>query len=136
DAIAGTVSLEDCLVKNPENGFDVLTAGTFSRRPLDIFSSERFGQLMSVLDQRYDRIIMDTAPVAPVSDALLLSPQVDALLFVVKAGRTAIPQARRSIQRLQRVNAPLSGVILNKIDENSPYYEYEYYGHGYANAAH
>jgi len=136
DAIAGTVSLEDCLIKNPENGFDVLTSGTFSRRPLDIFSSERFGQLLSVLDQKYDRIIMDTAPVAPVSDALLLSPQVDALLFVVKAGRTAIPQARRSIQRLQRISAPLSGVILNKIDENSPYYEYEYYGHGYANAAH
>jgi succinoglycan biosynthesis transport protein ExoP len=136
DAIAGTVSLEECLVKNSENGFDVLTAGTFSRRPLDIFSSERFGQLLSVLDQRYDRIIMDTAPVAPVSDALLLTPHVDSLLFVVKAGRTAIPQARRSIQKLQRIGAPLSGVILNKIDENSPYYEYEYYGHGYGNAAH
>ncbi len=136
DAIAGTVALEDCLVKNTGNGFDVLTAGTFSRRPLDIFSSERFGQLLSVLDQRYDRIIMDTAPVAPVSDAMLLTPQVDSLLFVVKAGRTAIPQARRSIQKLQRIGAPLSGVILNKIDENSPYYEYEYYGHGYANVAH
>ena len=134
DAIAGTVTLEDCLIKDSQNGFDVLTSGTFSRRPLDIFSSQRFGQLLSILDQRYDRIIMDTAPVAPVSDALLLTPQVDALLFVVKAGRTAIPQARRSIQKLQRIGAPLNGVILNKIDENSPYYEYEYYGHGYGNA--
>ena len=134
DLIAGAKSLEECLIKNGDSRIDILTAGTFSRRPLDIYSSERFGKLLTLLDQKYDRIIMDTAPVAPVSDALLLSPQVDSLLFVVKAGRTAIPQARRSIQKLQRIGAPLSGVILNKIDESSPYYEYEYYGHGYSNA--
>lgn len=134
DVIAGAKKLEECLVKNEENHIDILTAGTFSRRPLDIFSSERFGRLLSLLDDRYDRVVLDTAPVAPVSDALLLSPQVDTLLFVVKAGRTAIPQARRSLQKLQRIGAPLTGVILNKIDESSPYYEYEYYGHGYSNA--
>lgn len=134
DLIAGAKKLEECIVKNEENHIDILTAGTFSRKPLDIFSSERFGRLLSLLDDRYDRIVIDTAPVAPVSDALLLSPQVDTLLFVVKAGRTAIPQARRSLQKLQRIGAPLTGVILNKIDESSPYYEYEYYGHGYTNA--
>lgn len=134
DVIAGSTKLDECLVKNGDNLIDILTAGTFSRRPLDIYSSERFGRLLSALDEKYDRIIMDTAPVAPVSDALLLSPQVDALLFVVKAGRTAIPQARRSLQKLQRIGAPLTGVILNKIDESSPYYEYEYYGHSYTNA--
>lgn len=134
DLIAKAKKLEECIVHSEAMGIDILTAGTFSRRPLDIFASERFSRLLSLLDERYDRIILDTAPVAPVSDTLLLSPHVHALLFVVKAGRTAIPQARRSLQKLQRIDAPLSGVILNKIDESSPYYEYEYYGHGYTNA--
>lgn len=132
DLIAGTAKLEECLVKSKDDSIDILTAGTFSRRPLDIFGSERFSRLLTLLDNQYDRIVIDTAPVSPVSDALLLSTQVDSLLYVVKAGKTAIPQARRAIQKLQRIDAPISGIILNKVDESSSYYEYEYYGHGYS----
>jgi succinoglycan biosynthesis transport protein ExoP len=136
DLIAGAADLEECLIHSKDGQIDILTAGKFSRRPLDIFSSEKFGRLLSLLDEKYDRIIMDTAPVSPVSDALLLSPQVDSLLFVIKAGRTAIPQARRSLQKLYRISAPINGVVLNKIDETSPYYEYEYYSHGYGSTHH
>ena len=132
DLISGTKKADECITRDEKNRIDVLTSGSFSRRPLDIIGSNTFGKMLDSLDKHYDRIILDSAPCVPVSDAMMLSRQVDALLFVVKAGKTAIPQARRSLQKLARVRAPIIGVVLNRIDESAPYYEYEYYGHDYA----
>jgi Mrp family chromosome partitioning ATPase len=83
------------------------------------------------LAQRFDYVIIDSAPILAVSDAAALSQHVDGVLLVVQAKRVTLGQLRASLSTLERVGAPLLGLVLTraKIDnEMSGEYEYLYPG--------
>jgi succinoglycan biosynthesis transport protein ExoP len=71
---------------------------------------------MEVLKLHYDRIIIDTPPVHPVSDALVMSSVVDGVIYVVKAGDTPASLVARGLKRLHDVQAPVVGTVLNHVD--------------------
>ncbi|PWB67852.1 hypothetical protein C3F09_12730, partial [candidate division GN15 bacterium] len=80
----------------------------------------------------YDLIIMDCAPVIPVSDPMLLSHEVDGVLFVVKAGSTQRDVVLRARDILASSTNRVLGVVLNNSDDALPYYySHEYYGYDY-----
>jgi len=85
------------------------------------------------LSQRYDRIIIDSAPTHTVSDAMVLSTFADALVYVVKADETAAPLAAKGIKRLRDVGAPITGVVLNKVDVDKSSRYGDYYAGYYQN---
>jgi Mrp family chromosome partitioning ATPase len=83
----------------------------------------------SLLDD-HDVVFVDTPPVLPVTDALVLSRCVDASIFIALAGRTSQRQIRRSVERLHQVNSPLIGTVLNGVAAEQTYGSlYEYYGY-------
>jgi succinoglycan biosynthesis transport protein ExoP len=90
-----------------------------------------------MLGEHYDRIILDSPPVAPVTDAAILSTRVDATVLVVRASKTSRDVARRSLQSLRDVGAPVAGAVLNAVEMKSGrgYYYYQYaYGYGESEA--
>lgn len=132
--IAGTAQLEDCI--KHENGIDMLSAGTVPPNPLELLSSERFARLLSELRERYDRLVIDSAPTQAVSDAMILGQHASALLYVIKAESTAIPLAQKGVGQLLQNNAPVTGVVLNQVDIQKAQKEgysyggyYDYYGY-------
>lgn len=139
ELVAQTASLEECIHRLPDSHIDVIPAGTVPPNPLDLLSSGRFAHILEELKDKYDRIVIDSAPTQAVSDALVLSTKADALIYVVKSDSTATNVARNGIERLLRVGAPLIGVVLNQFDPNAArkhgydgYDKYGYYAYGYA----
>ncbi|MDX8396303.1 MAG: polysaccharide biosynthesis tyrosine autokinase [Mariprofundaceae bacterium] len=127
ELVAGTAKFKDCINQSKKYDIDIFTAGTIPPNPLELLSSDRFAKLIAVLESHYDRIIVDAPPVHAVSDALVLSKHAKGMLFVVKADSTSHRVIKPCIKRLQEVDAPIIGVILNQVDVDKK----GSYGYGY-----
>lgn len=129
--VAGTAEMDDCIQHFSEGHIDVICAGVTPPNPSELLSSKRFKEVLAQLEDRYDRIIIDTAPSQAVSDALILAPLVGAMVYVVKSDSTPYQHARNGLKRLKAVNAPLVGVVLNQVDmkKGAKYYGQEYGGY-------
>ena len=71
---------------------------------------------MKVLRNTYDRVIVDSPPILPVSDSAVLSRHADSLVYVIKSDATSIHQVKSGINQLQRFNAPITGVVVNQLN--------------------
>jgi capsular exopolysaccharide synthesis family protein len=111
----------------------VLPAGTPPGNPSELLSTQRARSVIETLASQTDVLIIDSTPVLPVTDALVVSRLVDATLVVVDSRSTTRKAVRRALQLLQQVNAPVIGLVLNGLTEGSGYgYAYGYgYGHSY-----
>jgi capsular exopolysaccharide synthesis family protein len=108
----------------------VLLSGPSSPNPAESLQSKAFQSLLEELSATYDRIVIDSAPVAPVTDAAILSTRVDATVLVIRALASARETVRHGRRSLLDVRANLIGAILNAADlsrQGYPYY-YRYYG--------
>ncbi len=127
--VAGTSGLADCIHRLPDTELDVLPAGLLPPNPLELLSSQHFAQTLADLEQRYDRLVLDSAPAQAVSDALVLSRMCNAVVFVIKADATPRQLVQLAMRRLRRVDAPLVGAVLNQFD-NVRGEGYGQYGYG------
>ena len=81
------------------------------------------------LRDRYDRVVIDSAPVQSVSDALVLSKIATQIIYVVKANATPYKVAQEGVKRLRQIDAPLIGVVLNQVSVKKGSYYYGRYGY-------
>lgn len=118
--------------KTSLSSLDVITAGKPCPIPAEVFDAAAIGRIISEMKFYYDLIIADCAPVIPVSDPMLLSHEVDGVLFVVKAGSTQRDIVVRARDILSSSTNRILGVVLNNCDDSLPYYySHEYYGYDY-----
>jgi len=130
--VSGTAELEYCIEHLPELHMDVMPAGIIPPNPLEMISSKRFVEALAALRKRYDRIVIDSAPVQAVSDALILASYADSVIYVVKADTTSATQVQKGIASIVASNEPLTGIVLNQFDAKkaSSYYGGKYYQYG------
>ena len=89
-------------------------------------------RLLLQAGERYDYVVLDSPPILSVTDGVLLSRQVDAVILVVRHGKSSKHIVRRGRDLLVRSGAPMAGIVLNAVDLNAPEY-YGYYGYsGYS----
>jgi len=134
DILAGTAELKDCIAKDPQGHIDVLPCGTLPPNPQELLGSARFAALLKELSARYDRVVIDSAPCHPVSDALLLGRLTDAVVFLVKADATPSRLVSASVRKLRQAGAPIVGAVLNQANmrrQSGFAYGYYYYEGGY-----
>ncbi len=124
----------DLTLQTAPEGLEVIVSGAVPPNPSEMLSSKRMTEVITELRKRFDYVIVDSAPVLPVSDAKALSRQVDGVLIVVQAGRAALPQLRQTLATLEQVNAPILGLVLNKASEGDGDGTYGY-GYGYGGYA-
>jgi polysaccharide biosynthesis transport protein len=128
-ALLGKVPLAEAIQGVPEHrGVDLLASGPLPPNPSELLSSKRTGEVVATLRSEYDVVLLDSPPVLPVTDALVLSRWVDATLLVAVAGTTTRKEVSRATELLWQVDAPLVGAVLNGVDpEGSDGYAYQYY---------
>jgi capsular exopolysaccharide synthesis family protein len=106
-------------------------AGTPPPNPADLLHSAAFKKLLKELGQRFDRVIVDSPPLAAVTDSAIISTLVDATVFVVRAQATSWQLARQGLRSLRDVDSPIAGAVLNAVDftkgDYSYYYQQYYY---------
>jgi capsular exopolysaccharide synthesis family protein len=137
--LTGSNDFAECIHHDAESGIDLMPAGQFTHNSLELLSSKRFNTLLEQLKNKYERIIIDSAPCQAVSDALVLSKIADNTLFVVKSDATKKDLVKNAVSRLTEAGAKIDGVILNRVDVNSKtsqyYGYYDYYGYSDDTAA-
>ncbi|MCU1311072.1 MAG: capsular exopolysaccharide family, partial [Candidatus Angelobacter sp.] len=131
--LTGSNTTEQLVVASPilPNLF-VLPAGPPPPHPAELLGSEAMRDLLNSWRNQYDHIIVDTPPVLSVTDAVLLSVEMDTVLLVIRSAQTSKDALRRSRDVLSQVNAKVMGVVVNAIDLQSPDAYYYYYGSNYA----
>ncbi len=136
--LVGDTRLEDALVSVPKFGnLTVLPSGPVPPNPSELLGSTKAQEVFARLAQAADVVIIDSPPVLPVTDAAVLAGHVDAVVIVAAAQTTTRRDISRSIEVLNRVDAPIVGVVLNGASEADCYVYYRYgdqygYGYGYA----
>ena len=131
NVLTGSATLEHAITRSPilSNLF-ILPAGTPPPNPAELLASSNMRDLLVDLREKYDHIIIDTPPTLSVTDAVVLSQWVDAIILVIRSSKTTKQALRRPRDILMQVNARITGVLLNAVDLTSPdyYYYYEYQG--------
>lgn len=129
--IALSEPLASCLHPVKDSDLQVLPVGDVPPNPLELLSSKRFARTIEELQSLFDYIIIDTPPVEAVSDALAISRVVNGAVFVLKAEETAYPLARVALQKLQRANVSVLGLVINSVDfARAQRYYGQYSGYG------
>jgi capsular exopolysaccharide synthesis family protein len=115
-------------------GLFVLPCGPIPPNPAELLHTQAFSDLLKELSAKFDRVILDSPPLAAVADAAILGTQVDGVVLVVRARHTPREMAIRGVRSLQDVNAKIFGVVLNNVNLEDPKYGdyyYAYRGYGY-----
>jgi Mrp family chromosome partitioning ATPase len=119
------------IVATEQENLFLLPSGKPPPNPSELIGSAHTVFLLNHLKSRYDVVLIDSSPILPASDALLLAPQVDGVVLVVEAGKTNRNILRDATQQLRNAQAKILGVLLNRADlSQGDYYRYykSYYG--------
>ena len=117
DVLFGKSDLKG-VTKKIEDSLFLITAGTILPNPAEILGSKEMENLIKELKINFDYIIIDTPPILPVSDTLLLVSKADATLIVVKARKTKEKMVKESYERLIEAKANVIGTVLNESDKS------------------
>ncbi len=111
---------------------DILPAGPMPPFPTEMLSSEAMEQLLQRCSELYTHVVIDTPPILSVTDGVILARHADAVVLVIRHAKSSKHVVRRARDLLLRSGAPITGIVLNAVDLNSPEY-YGYYGYsGYS----
>ena len=134
--LAGQASLDELIQSTAIPNMEILTAGSLGPEDLGGFSRSRFGSLLEICRPNYDVIVVDSPPVLGISDASVISQEVDVTLLLIQHRRYPRNVSQRAKRVIDEVGGKLFGVILNnvniKTDDNYYYYagySSSYYGY-------
>jgi capsular exopolysaccharide synthesis family protein len=108
----------------------VITSGPIPPNSSELLGSQRMKHLVERLRGEYDTIILDTPPVLPVTDAVVLSALADGVVLVMESGRARSDDVRRAKESLASAHVDLLGVVLTRVRRR---HAHGYYGKGYGN---
>ena len=132
DVCAGKSSIDDVVMRNVQPNLDIIPAGGRAKNPTQILNSKSFELMLSDLKKSYDRVFIDTPPLAAVSDALIILPLVDGSIFTIFFNKVRRKAAQFSAKKLLEANVPTFGAVLNGLNlAVSGYYYAQYYDKSY-----
>jgi capsular exopolysaccharide synthesis family protein len=115
--LLGESDVETALQPVPgEEGLSLLAAGEVPPNPSELLSSDAAAKIIAGLADTHELVLIDSPPVLPVTDALILAQQVDGVILVADARRTELADLSEAWQRLTQVGAPLVGTVLNNAE--------------------
>ncbi len=123
--LAGADELEEVIKTTCVSGLDILTCGPDVQNPSEMLHSANFNKAMKLLAKQYDRIIVDSPPVLPVTDAQILASICQITILVLRAEKSTWKASRQAHDALIRVGARVLGVVVNDVPKNG---RFGYYG--------
>ncbi|WP_207477692.1 GumC family protein [Arenibaculum pallidiluteum] len=116
DFLAGGATLPQVLKKDPKSGADVITAGSHVDHPEEILRNPLFEQLLVNMGPQYSLIVLDTPPVTPVSDTLVLADKASQCVMVARWRRTPAKLVEKALRRLKEAGGNVVGIALTQVD--------------------
>ena len=122
DVLKDEASLDEVAIPVQGGTFYLLPAGTPVQDTGRLLQSPKFGQLMNQLRQLYDLIIIDSPPVLPVPDALILGRWTDGAVIAVRYDISRFPQVERARRQLDNAGITVLGTVINGMRHSDSYY--------------
>ncbi|MCK1468408.1 polysaccharide biosynthesis tyrosine autokinase [Bradyrhizobium sp. CW10] len=133
DVVGHKAQLEDVVSVDAETGLEILPAGLTSKllHTNEVLASKSMRDLVAVLRSKYDYVVVDMPPMAPVVDVRVTSSFVDSFIFVVEWGKTNIDVVKHNLRGAPEIQDKLLGVVLNKADTKALARYESYHGRYY-----
>jgi len=131
EILLGGKNVEDAIVKEVEKNLDLLPTKHMEHNVTEILQSKKMVSLMKELQESYDLVVVDTAPLMVATDAAILSKVSDGVIFVNGYDMTSKKELMYAKEMLSSAGANLYGMVVNKVDNSG--YGYGYKSHGYYN---
>jgi capsular exopolysaccharide synthesis family protein len=132
--LAGDCNVTEAVAHTRIPNLDTIICGPIPPNPSELLGSSRMTRLLDILRKHYARIIIDSSPIAAVTDAVILVRFADGIVLVVRAGETPREIVKNGLGQLQAVNGRILGAVLNGVDMGMDshyyYHQYYYYYHG------
>ena len=129
DILMGGAGIDDALVTVPEHRLTILPSGGTPAHPAELLGSAAMRRVLDTLRTRFDRILIDMPPVAPLADVAIASSMADGILMIVRAGVTPRPAIERALSGLDM--SKVLGLVLNDAGDTAAAYGYGYGPDGY-----
>jgi len=139
--LVGNKKIEDVVCATEVPNLQVIPCGPIPPNPSEILGSKKMLAVIDELRQRFDKIIIDSAPVSAVTDSLMAARATDGIIFVVRAGATPRKICIHAVEALNGVGATVLGAVINGLDTHKAGYHYYsnyrynyHYGYGYGDS--
>ncbi|MGH1351619.1 MAG: GumC family protein [Methyloligellaceae bacterium] len=117
DVLSGKVELEEAVIVDGHTGLHILpTVTPTGPSASEILGSNKMKEFIEAASEKYDFVLMDTAPLLPVQDTRALAVNSDAIILVTAWGETKTADARKAVEKLASVRTNILGAVLNKSD--------------------
>jgi tyrosine-protein kinase Etk/Wzc len=126
DAISKAAPLDQVIRRDVVENVDFISTGSVLSNPAELLAHENFGKLLQLLSARYDFILIDTAPVLAVSDALIVAPHAGATFNIVRGGVTTMSEIEATIKQFIQVGTAVTGIVFNDSKSRAARYGYAY----------
>lgn len=120
--LAGEAELGAALREGPVPGLRVLPAGPIPPNPAELLGAPAMAEALAAMTADADLVLVGAPPVVAVTDAALLAPRLDGVLLVLAAGRSRRDAAQRARERLDKVGAEVTGLVMTGVEPDSTTY--------------
>jgi capsular exopolysaccharide synthesis family protein len=118
--LIGAADLDSALQPWGPN-LQVLMSGELPPNPSELLGSPAMGELLDELGSRFDIVVIDGAPLLPVTDSAVLARRVASVVMVVGMGELKRRELQRSLGDLETIDAPVVGVVITKMPTKGPH---------------
>jgi capsular exopolysaccharide synthesis family protein len=125
--LVGETSAKDAIQETDIPGLSFLASGPIPPNPSELLHTAQFRQLLQDLAKSFDHVVLDSPPLAAVTDAAIIAPQVDATILVIHSMRTTRDALRVALRQLRDVGCQPTGGVLNEVDLSAHRYGYGSY---------
>jgi tyrosine-protein kinase Etk/Wzc len=124
EVIAGQLELDRAIHKNVIENVDFIATGALPPRPAELLAHQNLTNCLNTVSPLYDYVIIDTAPVLPVSDALVVAAHVGAVFNIVRGGITTMGEIEEAVKRFRKSGSAVTGVVFNDMKPRIGRYGY------------
>ena len=117
----------ELIVKSKIKNLYVVPSGLVPPNPSELLGSKKLVNLIKKLESEWDIVFFDSPPLIAVTDATMVSKEIDKIIVVVKVGKTENKAFEHTISSLKNVSAPIGGIVLNAVTDQHNYGGYYYY---------
>jgi capsular exopolysaccharide synthesis family protein len=118
-------SFDECVNRDVIPNLDILTSGPIPPNPSELLSGDSIDELLSYVREKYDYVIIDTAPVNIVTDSLLLLSKIAGIVVVARYGTTPYTEMQKAIDNIASVDGTVLGTVINDVVIADKAYSYK-----------
>lgn len=124
EVISGKITLDQIIKKNVVENVDFISTGTFPARPAELLGSQNFINILEELSAVYDMVLIDTAPILAVTDALIIAAHAGTIYNVVRGGKSTMGEISETGKRIKQTGSNITGIVFNDLKIKIGSYNY------------